>query len=176
MEAAAPCEEGGGLHAWASSLKDRRVRRGGRAAGFVHMRRKPRGRASPHSWPLQDKVGLRMSGGEPHASVSCDVDSGDRDPCRRGCCVAALDRQRTIGLGNQASAQGLALPIRSRCMHHAATLYRCRSARDASVCATALLTPALDCHEGGPPRWQAPLVIENQPRGGPFTCCMLDLI
>jgi hypothetical protein len=93
MEAAAPCEEGGGLHAWASSLKDRRVRRGGRPAGFVHMRRKPRGRASPHSWPHQDKVGVRMSGGEPHASVSCDVDSGDRDPCRRSCCAAALGRR-----------------------------------------------------------------------------------
>ena len=36
--------------------------------------------------------------------------------------------------------------------------------------------PAWDCHEGGPPRWQAPLVIENQPRGGPFTCCTLDSI
>jgi len=35
---------------------------------------------------------------------------------------------------------------------------------------------AQDCHEGGPPRWQAPLVIENQPRGGPFICCTLDSI
>jgi hypothetical protein len=146
MEAAAPCEEGGGLHAWASSLEDRRVRRGGRPAGFVHMRRKPRGRASPHSWPLQDKVGLRMSGGEPHASVSCDVDSGDRDPCRRSCCVAALDRQRTIGLGNQASAQGLALPIRSRCsitrQRSTAAALRggCRTKPITKTCATLAVT------------------------------------
>ena len=41
---------------------------------------------------------------------------------------------------------------------------------------TELAATAPDCHEGGPPRWQAPLVIENQPRGGPFTCCTLDSI
>ena len=41
---------------------------------------------------------------------------------------------------------------------------------------TPRLTAAMDCHEGGPPRWQAPLVTENQPRGGPSTCCTLDWI
>jgi flavin-dependent dehydrogenase len=43
--------------------------------------------------------------------------------------------------------------------------------RDAELCAT-----ALDCHEGGPPRWDAQRVIGERGRGGPYSCCTLDWI
>ena len=36
--------------------------------------------------------------------------------------------------------------------------------------------PALDCHEGGPPRWDAQRVIGERGRGGPCSCCTLDWI
>ena len=47
---------------------------------------------------------------------------------------------------------------------------------DPSVPTDTAPAPELDCHERGPPRWQAPLVTENRPRGGPFTCCTPDSI
>jgi transposase len=34
-------------------------------------------------------------------------------------------------------------------------------------------TPAMDCDERGPPRWQARRGIEERARGGPFSCCTL---
>jgi hypothetical protein len=54
--------------------------------------------------------------------------------------------------------------------HHA------RDRVDAVVSAAALRTPAMDCDEGGPPRWDAQRVIEERARGGPCSCCMLDWI
>src|SRR3954452_5511487 len=38
------------------------------------------------------------------------------------------------------------------------------------------LTAALDCDEGGPPRWDARRVTEKRVQGGPSSCCTLGWI
>jgi hypothetical protein len=45
-----------------------------------------------------------------------------------------------------------------------------------AACAALVGTLALDCHEGGPPRWDAQRVTGERGRGGPYSCCTLDWI
>src|SRR4051812_4716024 len=50
------------------------------------------------------------------------------------------------------------------------------SQRGTRAAATISDTRALDCDEGGPPRWDAQRVTEERARGGPSSCCTLDWI
>jgi hypothetical protein len=51
-----------------------------------------------------------------------------------------------------------------------------RNRAQASVAVVKVDALAPECDEGVPPRQQAPLVIENEPGGGPHTCWTLDWI